>query len=154
MLRLRDFKHVPKLLYVDYDTHTFYMEYGGNKLTSSNIPSDWKDQIVEIITGLRERGINHNDIKDAELLVKDDGSIMLIDYGWASPVKGKIGDPICSTPIKLNSKLVNGIGGGFRAPGHPDDRYSIIKAVLKAQGVPSDNATISTLINDLFGQTK
>ena len=95
LMALNNFSHVPKILAVDFDNKTFYMEYGGEPLTE--FFTSWPRQIKNIIDGLRKRGIQHNDIKNAELLVKN-GKIMLIDYGWASEY-GKPIDP--SWPSKV-----------------------------------------------------
>lgn len=41
LMKLRDFAHVPKLLYTDFDNHIIYMTYGGQRITKENLPSDW-----------------------------------------------------------------------------------------------------------------
>jgi len=118
LLKLKNFDHAPKLLYVDYESNTMYMEYAGEKLTKNNIPANWRSQLKEIIDGLKKRGVQHNDIKNNEVRVKD-GKIMLIDYGWAS----EYGAPLPSNwPIFL--------GTDCRAPWGFDDRYSLTRIVL------------------------
>lgn len=47
-----------------------------------NIPSDWCEQLDDILDALREFGVTHRDIRMDNLLVKD-GIIKLIDFGWA-----------------------------------------------------------------------
>ncbi len=141
LMALNNFSHVPKILAVDFDNKTFYMEYGGEPLTKKNLPADWPRQIKNIIDGLRKRGIQHNDIKNAELLVKN-GKIMLIDYGWASEY-GKPIDP--SWP--------SGLGGRYKAPWGFDDRYSIIFAVMTAQadGKNPTKREVEEKIKQIFG---
>jgi len=134
--KLRDFNHTPKILYTDYENHTIYMEYAGKQLTKDNIPSNWKIQIKEIIDGLKKRGVQHNDIKNAELLVKN-GTIMLVDYGWTSEYEKKI-------PANWPCRL----GEDCKAPWGLDDRYAITRAILVALGngkEPEQNAIIKEM---------
>ena len=59
------------------------MEYAGTPINKANAPKDWKEQLTKILADLVKEGINHNDIKHTEVLVKD-GKIYLIDFGWMS----------------------------------------------------------------------
>jgi hypothetical protein len=121
LMKLRDFDHVPKILAVDFVGMDIYMEYGGEQINANNIPANWQTQVKEIIDGFKNRGIQHNDIKNAEVLVKDN-KIMIIDYGWASAY----GQPI-------DSSWPAGLGSDYKSPKGFDDRYSIVKAILTAQ---------------------
>lgn len=153
LLKLKGLPHIPKLLYVDYDNNSIYMEYGGKKLDKTNVPADWQNQVKAIIAELRSRGVYHNDIKDAEVLVNDQGTIMLIDYGWAAPgpKNEDIGKPIPGMAIDVSNGIRGAIGGSYKAPGERDDRFSIVKAVRTAQGLSADNKTVQDLVKDIFG---
>lgn len=59
------------------------MEFCGANLSNENMPVDFLDQLSRILQDLRLLNIQHNDIKPAELLVKN-GKLFLCDYGWAS----------------------------------------------------------------------
>jgi hypothetical protein len=142
LLKLKDFDHVPKLVAVDVNNHDIYMEYAGEPVKKETIPVNWREQVKEIIDGLRKRGIQHNDIKNAEILMKD-GKIMIIDYGWASTY-GQAVDP--SWP--------RGLGSSYKSPAGFDDRYSLIKVLLAAQRFPEEPtvAQINDEIIAIFGK--
>ncbi|HXW53516.1 MAG TPA: hypothetical protein VEL47_05370 [Myxococcota bacterium] len=141
LMRLRNFKHVPKILAVDFEDNTIYMEYAGERLTKDNLPANWENQVKDIINGLRALGIQHNDIKNAEVLVKN-GTIMVVDYGWAS----KFGQP-------TDPSWPSGLGASYKAPWGFDDRFSIIKAILTAKnnGISPSNDQVEAEMNRLFG---
>lgn len=71
----------------------------GDRINKDNIPDDAIEQITKILTDLNSLGIEHNDIKDEEILVKD-GKLHLCDFGWASIN----GDFSCGRP-ELSSKI-------------------------------------------------
>lgn len=80
-LKMLDSPHFPKLLEV---TEKFLdIEDCGESLTVNNLPINWKDQLIEIVTILDQKGIVHRDIRLDNLMVKN-GTIMLIDFGWAT----------------------------------------------------------------------
>jgi len=71
--------HFPK---VRRDGDSLASEDCGESLTVTNLPDDWKYQLVEILTDLKTYNIKHRDIKPDNLMVKDT-IIKLIDFGWA-----------------------------------------------------------------------
>lgn len=58
------------------------IDYCGTDLNSSNIPQNWPEQIRSISEILATNNILHRDIKQGNLLVRDD-VLILIDFGWA-----------------------------------------------------------------------
>jgi predicted Ser/Thr protein kinase len=79
----KGYNWIPKLIKNNVTEKTITMQYCGEKLTSLNAPEDWREQVNKILSDLKNENIKHNDIKNTELLVKDN-HITLIDYGWAS----------------------------------------------------------------------
>ena len=73
----------PKLTSSDSKTKTIQMEYVGVPINRNNAPKDWRAQLSSILSDLAKENIKHNDIKNAEVLVKA-GKLYLIDYGWSS----------------------------------------------------------------------
>jgi len=55
----------------------------GERINKYNIPFDAVTQMTNILKDLKSVNVEHNDIKDEEILVKD-GKLHLCDYGWAS----------------------------------------------------------------------
>jgi len=85
--KMKGWNRVPAL--IDYDKQSLTFDYAGQPLTRKNMPKNYRQQIEDIIKGLKKFGCSHNDIWSENLLV-DKGIIKLIDFQWAT----KIGDPI------------------------------------------------------------
>lgn len=72
--------HFPRILTAGND---FYeMTFSGNRVDKNNIPDDFDEQILEIALSLDKFKIIHRDIKQQNLLVKNN-RLILIDFGWA-----------------------------------------------------------------------
>jgi tRNA A-37 threonylcarbamoyl transferase component Bud32 len=108
----------PALIAVNPDQGMLVMTNIGERLTGENLPPDWEKQRDEILGTLRAHGVQHNDIKPSELLVKD-GKIRLCDFGWATPY----GEPVPEDYSEL------GVGATYRAPHGYDDAWSLTKAL-------------------------
>jgi len=115
VLELCSGKHVPTLL--RRAEEGIEIEDCGDHLTVDNLPEDWKQQLIQILGDLKSFGVNHNDIKQDNLMIKD-GVIKLIDFGWSSLE----GEDISHFPDCL--------GVPNRSPWGPDDNYSM-KAVIR-----------------------
>ena len=61
------------------------VEHAGDRLTPHNVPDDAEQQASAIAHALRKRRVSHNDIKQTELLVDNNGRLRLIDFGYATP---------------------------------------------------------------------
>lgn len=77
-------KYFPKI--IDYNDYGIITEYIGDILNTKNIPKDINVQINEIINILKSENIKHCDIKNDELLVKNN-ILYIVDWGW-----GKVND--------------------------------------------------------------
>ena len=53
--------HFPKLIFIDDETCSIYMEYSGGTILNDIAPLDWKKQLIEIVDTLKRLGISHND---------------------------------------------------------------------------------------------
>lgn len=68
---------------------TITMRNCGVPLTRENAPRDARVQMLGILASLKTHGIQHNDIAERQLLVRE-GVISLCDWGWAS-INGCLG---------------------------------------------------------------
>lgn len=61
------------------------MEYVGELINKTNLPPDWRQQVIQIQQDMQKISLRHNDLKGTEVLVdRRDGKIKIIDFGWAS----------------------------------------------------------------------
>lgn len=86
-------KHFPKVYC--YKDGQLEMEHCGEPL-EGNIPTDWNEQLSEILSDLKTNNILHRDIRLDNLTVKN-GLIYLIDFGWAKLIneEEKLEVPSC-----------------------------------------------------------
>jgi hypothetical protein len=82
LLKSKGYDWVPELVYTN-NTDILVTRYIGIPVNSKNIPSDYKEQYNKIMNDMKEINMEHNDIKQGELLIKG-GKIYLCDYGWVS----------------------------------------------------------------------
>tara|TARA_Y100001968_G_scaffold268912_1_gene259505 strand:+ start:2521 stop:3099 length:579 start_codon:yes stop_codon:yes gene_type:complete len=86
------------------------MENCGEILTRKNLPLDWRKQISSITNNLSNLGIIHRDIKEGNVLVKNN-KIYLIDFGWAVFVDEKY----YISPRELTKELKVNIYDNYQA---------------------------------------
>jgi hypothetical protein len=100
----------------DSKTGSIEIEDCGDMLTITNLPDNWKEQLLEIVKDLRDFNIEHRDIQPNNLMVKK-GIIRLIDFGWAR-FKSDVPDnpPNC-------------LGYPYRSPWGPDDSFAMRKVI-------------------------
>ncbi len=72
--------HFPKVLSIIEHEHSFTMNYCGPQLTTQNLPSNWREQVKDIIETIESIDIVNGDI-DLKNLVVNDGIIVLLDFG-------------------------------------------------------------------------
>ena len=85
--KMKGWKRVPQIK--RSDSLSLTIDYAGEQLKRHNMPQNYREQIEDIIQGLKKFGCSHNDIWSENLLV-DRGVIKLIDFQWAT----NIGEPI------------------------------------------------------------
>jgi hypothetical protein len=111
-----DKDHFPTL---EYEAKNYIeLSFAGDRLSKSNLPKDYKEQINHILSILKKADIVNRDIKPDNLHVKND-KIVLIDFGWAESFKN------------IKSKPSNSIGLGhtFKHPKKFDDEFSLNKSI-------------------------
>ena len=82
LLKLYKKPHFPILLSKNINKKYIYINYCGVKLTDTNIPPNWKEQLKKIVKTLYENKVYNNDMWKNNFLIKED-TIYLIDFGWA-----------------------------------------------------------------------
>ncbi len=108
-------EHIPK--YISSDEKSITIEYVGNILTKKNLPDNWKIQVEEILSILKDNNCSHNDIIPANLLVRN-GIIYLIDFQWSTKLSDLVPE-----------NWPSGLGCEFKAKDGFDDRHSIYKSI-------------------------
>lgn len=73
----------PTLYHYDDTKRLLIMSYCGEMVNTSNKPIDLRKQLEGILYDLKCFNIQHNDIKESEILIKD-GKVYICDYGWCS----------------------------------------------------------------------
>ena len=73
----------PKLIHTDNKKKYIIISYCGVNINKNNKPKKYVEQINNILKDLKDLNIQHNDIKNEEVLVLDD-KIFICDFGWAS----------------------------------------------------------------------
>ena len=97
--KLKDEDFVPKIIYKDDKNKFFITEYFGKRISISNKPKDWKEQLINILNNLKKKyGWNNNDLKTSEILVNSNGKIGIVDFGWATYNN----DMSCGIGLKCN----------------------------------------------------
>lgn len=80
MRKLSGQPHFPKLVGYDERKYEIYMEHCGERISHKNAPSDWKEQLYEILKILKRYKISHNSSAINNTVVGD-GLIYFIDFG-------------------------------------------------------------------------
>lgn len=77
------FDWCPQLICSNDNNQLLVLNYCGELLSHINKPINLEEQYNNIINDLESVNIQHNDIKNTELLIKDN-KLFICDYGWAS----------------------------------------------------------------------
>lgn len=85
LLKLYKLDNFPILLYFNKKENYFYMNYCGDILSEYNKPTNYKEQLINIIDTLNTLNIYHNDIHINNFTVYNN-NIYLIDFGWSSNI--------------------------------------------------------------------
>lgn len=73
----------PQLYNYDDAQHILIMSYCGERVNTSNKPVDLRKQLEDILSDLQCCNVQHNDIKESEILIQDN-KVYICDYGWSS----------------------------------------------------------------------
>jgi len=82
LMLLHGHKGFPQLLYYNRADMVIFMSYCGETLTSTNVPPDWRDQLLDIYEVLKKYQIYSNDVYIGNFCVLD-GNLNFIDFGFA-----------------------------------------------------------------------
>lgn len=77
---LKGKNHFTKNCFIDEKNKTIYMDYLGKKLSKTNCPRNWKEQIEEILDKLQELNLYISDLQRNNICVLGN-TINLIDFG-------------------------------------------------------------------------
>jgi hypothetical protein len=86
--KLSKYKFIPKIIDIDYKNRILIITNEGDKLTSSNLPSNWQNQLNKILKCLSQNNCFHGDINSENILVRNK-KLKLIDFAQSTIKKGK-----------------------------------------------------------------
>ena len=116
LLNEHHFDWCPQLICSNDNNQLLVLNYCGELLSLLNKPIDLEEQYNNIINDLESVNIQHNDIKNTELLIKDN-KLFICDFGWAS--------------INNNHNCNIGLWSGDKPYGYINDRYALCNLILK-----------------------
>lgn len=73
----------PTLYHYDDTNHLLVMSYCGEMININNKPTNLREQLENILYDMRCFKIQHNDIKESEILIQNN-KVYICDYGWCS----------------------------------------------------------------------
>lgn len=110
-------------------------------------------QLIEGVDYCHRRGVYHRDLKPENLLVDENGSLKITDFGVSSMKGGTSGNDLlytaCGTPYYAAPEIINGAKGGYS--GVKIDAWScgIILYLLLAGTLPFMNPDMGKLYEEI-----
>lgn len=80
--KLSKYNITPNLLKIDLNNRSIFMDNVGERINFKNAPKNWKKQLRNILEILKREGIEHQDLKIDEILVRD-SKIKIVDFADA-----------------------------------------------------------------------
>ena len=98
------YRNFPRVAHVDVRQRAIYMENCGKPLVQSNVPCDWRHQVLAILHVLQQHEVFHNDWLGlgwpaTPNLTERDGILYLIDFSWAT--FGRDGYPFMNPSVDI-----------------------------------------------------
>jgi tRNA A-37 threonylcarbamoyl transferase component Bud32 len=100
--KLQGFPHFPHLISFDADKLIIYMTYCGETVSSKNLPTDWQNQMSNILRILSVLNINSNDMSIRNTCCLGD-ELKIIDFGLNTQFKKSINESIIDLTRQINS---------------------------------------------------
>jgi hypothetical protein len=100
--KLQGFPHFPHLISFDADKLIIYMTYCGETVSSKNLPTDWQNQMSNILRILSVLNINSNDMSIRNTCCLGD-ELKIIDFGLNTQFKKSINDSLIDLTRQINS---------------------------------------------------
>lgn len=103
LLKLQGEKHFPTLLAFNDKSASLCMTYCGESINLKNMPTNWNEQMINMIKILQKHQIYNNDMHAGNILVKNN-MIFLIDFSWSSFSKEEY--PFVNIKIEELNKII------------------------------------------------
>lgn len=102
---LKKYNIVPVIINYDDEKLKLFLSDCGDILNKDNIPSDWKNQMINILNILKSENIFHNDMHPDNFAVKNN-KIYLIDFGCSTFDKPRFPGFNCTISMVHKSKTL------------------------------------------------
>ena len=111
-----------------------------DKIDISQTSIKFQDNVYQglysIIKILRKKSLVHRDVRPQNIIIKGDGTPILIDFQFTIDVKRKKYKELKA--VRKNPKLIRSLGGGYARGAYDwDDAYSLLKILNESEFMPT-----------------